>query len=138
MIDKMSEVFEISPNPVRAEIIEYSEGASTIKDDSELAKKNIRDLLETGRDALLDMIDVAKASESPRAYEVVATMMRQLADMNSQLLDLYQKEKAATPPTSGDIPQSGSVTQIANQTIFVGTTTELTKALERINDEHSK
>lgn len=136
MIDKMSEVFEISPNPVRAEIIEYSEGASTIKDDSELAKKNIRDLLETGRDALLDMIDVAKASESPRAYEVVATMMRQLADMNSQLLDLYQKEKAATPPTNGDAP--GSVTQIANQTIFVGTTTELTKALERINNESTR
>lgn len=125
MSDAISSSLDMVPLPKTTELTPF-DGDGTIKADADYAKQNIRELLETGKETLLEMIDVAKNSESPRAYEVVATLMKQLADMNSQLLDLHQKEQAATPreqtPTS--------LTQVNNPTFFVGTTMELSKAIE--------
>ena len=143
MKDTISEVLDLAPIPKQTQIVEYvTDGPNTVRTDAELAKQNIRDLLQTGKETLEDLIEVARSSEAPRAYEVIATMMKQLADMNSQLLELYKKESEAAGPKKG-VPgevqdgASGNMTQI-NNTIFVGTTTELTKALERINNEHSQ
>lgn len=137
MKDNISDVFGIPDRPKQGSIVVYqSEEDTSIRSDANFAKKNIRDLLETGKETLEDLIELAKVSESPRAYEVVATLMRQMADMNSQLLDLYKKESDASikKDVPGEAPPQGSLTQI-NNTIFVGTTTELTKALERISNE---
>lgn len=135
MKDKISEIFEIPAKPKSAMILSADKDDNRARDDADLARKNVRDLIETGREALLDMLEVARASEAPRAYEVVGSLMKQLADMNEQLLTLYKKENDIAIPASDNQP-AGNVTQTLNQTIFVGTTTELTKALERINNEH--
>lgn len=143
MKDTISEVLDLNPKPKTTQIVEYIEdGPNNVRTDAELAKKNIRDLLQTGKETLEDLIEIARESEAPRAYEVIATLMKQMADMNSQLLELYKKE-AEAGASKKDVPgelQPGTpsnMTQI-NNTIFVGTTTELNKALERINNEHSK
>lgn len=73
------------------------------------------------------MIDVAKATEHPRAFEVLSTMMKTLADVNGNLLDLHKKKKdirvkAASNPA---LPNSG----VTNNNLFVGSTTDLQKML---------
>ena len=51
------------------------------------------------------MIEVAKNSEHPRSYEVVGTLMKQLSDMNQQLLDVHQQKQklSGTEKTKGSL-----------------------------------
>mgnify|MGYP006268864565 CR=1 FL=1 len=62
-------------------------------DDYEFARSNLYDLINKGSLALEDIIDVAKQSESPRAFEVVTNLLKTMVDANKDLLDLAKKQK---------------------------------------------
>jgi len=62
-------------------------------DDYEYARGNLYKIIEKGQDALEDMIDVAKQSESPRAYEVVTNLIKTMAETNKDLLNLAKAKK---------------------------------------------
>ena len=79
----------------------------------------------------LDMLEVAKQSEHPRAYEVVGNIMKQLADMNQQLLDIHQQKQKLDVPNKKE--QTGNVT--TNNAIFVGSTNDLSRFLNNMNSE---
>lgn len=51
------------------------------------------ELIEKGREALEDMLEVAKASEHPRAYEVLFKGIRDIADIGDKLIDNEKKIK---------------------------------------------
>lgn len=97
--DKLSEVFDLEPiqykelSPRQTDIVPQGKQEEYIDNDYEHVRFNMRELLVTGKDALLDALEVAKQSEHPRAYEVVGTLMKQLADMNQQLLDVHQQKQ---------------------------------------------
>ena len=74
-------------------------------------------------------LDVAKASENPRAFEVVGGLMKQLADINHQLLDLSEKRQKMSAPKKND-PAGNQITN--NNAFFVGSTTELNKMLNNM------
>ena len=57
------------------------------------ARDNLYDVIEKGNEALEDLIQVAKASEHPRAYEVVAQLIKTLNDSNQNLMDVQKKLK---------------------------------------------
>ena len=61
--------------------------------DYEFARSNLYDLINKGSHALEDIIDVAKQSESPRAFEVVTNLLKTMVDANKDLLDLAKKQK---------------------------------------------
>ena len=56
--------------------------------DIEKARKNIQNIIEQGDDALKEMMDLAKQSESPRAFEVASTLMKTLLDANKDFVDM--------------------------------------------------
>ena len=71
-----------------------------------------------------EMIEVARATEHPRAYEVFSTMMKTIADVNGNLVDLHKKHK--------DIKRKDEPAKIAgttNNNVFVGSTADLQKML---------
>ena len=90
-------------------------------------------ILEKGEDALEELIEVAKATEHPRSYEVLAGMLKNLADVNGSLMDLHKKkvtmEKDARLLTGED---QGGVT---NNNLFVGSTTDLQRMLIKQHKE---
>ncbi len=136
--DKIADVFDITPKPNTTQLVTVDENRD-LTSDASTAKKNIRELIATGTEALLDALEVARSSESPRAYEVVANLMKQLADMNQQLVELYSvedKAKNSGGGAGGQQPQA-NLTQVNNPTIFVGTTTELSKALAHLKGQNS-
>jgi len=99
-----------------------------IKSDYEYSRDTYYEILEKGKDALELMIEVAKESEHPRAFEVLSNMMKNMADINDKLMDLNKKNK--------DI-SSEEVKQIASGTtnnIFFGSTTDLQKLLKDESD----
>jgi hypothetical protein len=131
-IDKnLSDIFDIDPiTPTN--VIEVKETAvveikdSTIEDDVEFARQNIKKLINKGGTAFDNLLLVANESEQPRAYEVVATLIKNLSDLNKDLLELQKRKKDLQG--SDDKKQSGNVN--VDKAVFVGSTTELVKFLK--------
>ena len=105
-----------------------SENEKNIKSDYEYSRETYYDLLEKGRSSLDDMIEGARSSEHPRAYEVLAGLIKNLSDVNDKLMDLNKKNK--------DINQE-EVKQVAGNTtnnVFLGSTADLQRLLQNEKD----
>ena len=89
--------------------------------DYDYARTNFYNIIETGTEALEQMLDVAKASEHPRAYEVVSTIMKTLVDANKDLVGMSEKKKPKEAEAF-----DGKV----NNNLFVGSTAELQQLLK--------
>lgn len=131
--DNLSEVFDIAPSVAtdvvdkNGEVIPASN--TKIEDDYDITRTNLRELLISGQAALHHALDVAKQSEHPRAFEVVGNLMKQLADVNQQLMDLHQQKQKLDAPAKGEA--SKQVTN--NNAIFVGSTAELNKMIKNMS-----
>ena len=94
-----------------------------LKDDYEYSRETYYDLIEKGRESLELMIEVARESEHPRAFEVLAGMIKGIADVNDKLMDLNKKQKELL---KDDRPADATTT---NNNLFVGSTTDLQRML---------
>ena len=95
--------------------------------DFEYSRQIYHDLLAKGSEALEDMMEVARATEHPRAFEVLSGMMKNMGDINGSLMDLHKKKK--------DFHKEDKPKELPNQTtnnVFVGSTSDLQRML--IND----
>ena len=98
--------------------------------DYDAARNNLYKLLNQGQDALHNALEIAKQSEHPRAFEVVGNLMKQLADINEQLLKLSEKKQKLDTPKVAEATPSKTVT---NNAIFVGSTSELSNLINKMN-----
>jgi len=117
--------------PIITESIVKPEEIKTQKNldtDFEYAKDNIKLLIQNGTDAIEEILKVAKAGDSPRAYEVVSQLLKTVADMNKDLLELHQRAKAVKKETV-------NVKNTTNNSIYVGSTSELQ---DLINKDRSR
>tara|TARA_Y100001937_G_scaffold76752_1_gene104212 strand:- start:1437 stop:1883 length:447 start_codon:yes stop_codon:yes gene_type:complete len=97
--------------------------------DYNVIRKNLYELIGQGKDAVESILDVAKAGDSPRAYEVVAQMIKTVSDVNKDVLDLHDKMKKIKEDKY-NLTQKNTT----NNTIYVGSTSELQ---DIINPERS-
>ena len=95
-----------------------------VDDDADFARDNIRTLIEKGNLAVDGILHVAKESEHPRAYEVAANLIKNLSDLNKDLMEIQKRKRDLAPQSqrSGDIN--------VDKAVFVGSTTELVKFLK--------
>jgi len=124
MKDIISESLNIIPyEETQSEIVEVNPNTQQ-HDDSEYVRNNFHSIIEKGKDALDEMMSIAKASEHPRAFEVVSTLMKTLVDANKDLANLSKdaKKKEESNP------------QTVNNSIFVGSTSELQQMLEKVRN----
>ena len=123
----LSEIFDIEPVeetvPIQTMPV-VVETSDVVETDTNYARENIRTLIDTGNKALNDLAYVANQSESPRAYEVLANMMKNLTEMNKDLLQL-QKTKRELAPQS-EAAKGANI----DKAVFVGSTTELLKMIK--------
>jgi len=132
IMDNLTKALDMNPLVVEEEKQEeilpvVSEENTDAEQDFELARKNLQELAKKGNKALDELIMLAKNSEHPRAYEVVATLIKTLADTNKDQLDTRKKkidiDKARGASPSGDA-------KTVNNNLFVGSTAELQKFLK--------
>ena len=57
--------------------------------DFEYSRQIYHDLLAKGSEALEDMMEVARATEHPRAFEVLSGMMKNVGDINGSLMKFF-------------------------------------------------
>jgi hypothetical protein len=126
--EKISEALDIEPIEItNTEIIEV-EPKDSIDDDAEYARQNIRGLIEKGNDAANHIVEIAKQSEHPRAFEVAAGLLKNLADMNKDLLEIQKRKRDLRPvETTNNIN--------VDKAVFVGSTKDLVKFLKSNKDE---
>lgn len=130
--ESLSSVFDVQPI-TQTEVITkdgeiISASNTKIEDDFDITRGNLRILLQQGQEALQKSLDVAMQSEHPRAFEVVGNLMKQLADINQQLLDLHQQKQKLDEPSKAE--KAKQVTN--NNAIFVGSTAELNKLIKNM------
>jgi hypothetical protein len=98
-----------------------------VETDYDTTRNNLHILLQQGQEALQKSLDVAMQSEHPRAFEVVGNLMKQLADINQQLLDIHQQKQKL------DGPKETARREVTNNNvIFTGSTAELNKLIKNM------
>lgn len=93
--------------------------------DIEQARQNIKNIITQGDSALEEMMELAKQSESPRAFEVASTLMKTLLDANKDFVDMANKKKYAIDETKGGKEKQN----ITNNNLIVSTS-DLLKMLK--------
>jgi hypothetical protein len=99
-----------------------------ITKDYTYARENLYEVIERGTEALDHLLELAKASEHPRAFEVVSTLIKTIGDANKDLLDVQTKVKKLKEEDKSDNPQN------VTNALFVGSTADLQKLIKGDND----
>jgi hypothetical protein len=129
--DKLDKALSTESNIVKAEIdsveIIPSDNTSTddIKKDYDYTRANLYSLIEKGQEAINGILELAGEGGSPRAYEVAGQLIKSVADTTDKLMDLQKKLK--------DIEEESvkTTTNVTNNSLFVGSTAELSKLLNQ-------
>tara|TARA_Y100001970_G_C14158105_1_gene816811 strand:+ start:698 stop:1126 length:429 start_codon:yes stop_codon:yes gene_type:complete len=99
--------------------------------DYEYTRAQLYNLIEKGHEALNGILDVAADSQHPRAYEVAGQLIKSVGDVTDKLLDSQKKMKDMDEDKSG--PK-----QVTNNSLFVGSTSDLQKMLKEMSKKDNK
>jgi len=126
--EKINDVLDVTSTEIVAKPVTTVIKKDTViidtTDDYEYARNNLKGLIENGKDAMENILFLAKEGESARTYEVVGQLIKTLADTNKDLLDLAKKSKELKTEKE----EKSGRTQIQNA-LFVGSTAELQKLI---------
>ena len=108
-------------------VVDTQDVDTTLDDDFKEARTSLAELVKTGEDAIRDLAALAKASDQPRAYEVLANTLQTVASLNKDRLEIHTKKADIEKKKNGGIVTAGG-TNIQNN-LFVGSTAELQKLI---------
>ncbi len=94
-----------------------------IEKDYDYTRANLYSLIEKGQESLNGIMELAGESASPRAYEVAGQIIKSVADTTDKLMELQKKVKEIDE-------DKGKPTQVTNNAVFVGSTSDLSKMLK--------
>jgi hypothetical protein len=89
------------------------------------SKENLQGIIDSGKDAMEEILQIAKAGQHPRAFEVYGGILKNMVDANKELLVIQKQIRSMDDSKK----ESKSQTNI-DKAIFVGSTTELQKLLK--------
>lgn len=145
MDNSLSEIFGTNPItdvPVKEQLPAVPQDSpamniAQMESDSSDVRENIQGLIAQGSDALEYALELAKASDSPRAFEVVSTLLGQMTEMNMKILDIHERMAKAKQVSSSTGGTEQSANKIVNNSIvFQGSTLELSKMLSSMREEN--
>lgn len=137
--NNMAEIFDVIPTektpatvPVVIQNKESNTMESDLDDDYNAARKNLKELVSKGNVAIEQLMAIATDTEHPRAFEVVATLIKNTAEANEKLL-MIQRE---TRNMKGLNNKSSASSVNVDKAIFVGSTSELSKLIKGKRDDN--
>ena len=120
-VEKLNKVLDVTGdlipigNNKKAPDVEMTE--TDLTSDYDFSRDQYHTLVNKGNDALDELLAVAKESESARAYEVAAMLIRNLSDTTKELLQLQKTKK--------EIEKDVKDPHTVNNSLFIGSTKEL-------------
>ena len=124
--ENMEDLFDIEPVEAEAEIVPTKPpiNVDDIDSDYKYAREELYQLIQKGQVAIDELIEVARSSNHPRAYEVAFQGIKNVADITDKLADLQKKMKDIRTEDKKSSPTT------VNNTMFVGSTADLAKMLK--------
>ena len=107
-------------------VIDQNPNDVGIEEDYKFAKQNLKRIIDNGQMAMEELASIASVSESPRAFEVLSTLMKTMTEANKDLLNLRKQVKDLKG-------EEGTKNVTNNNALFVGSTAELQKFLKNSN-----
>jgi len=128
-IDKaLGIVEEISTDNKKQEVMplsqeDWGDANEHVERDYEYQRQNFYNLVERGTDAVEGILELAKESDHPRAYEVAGNLIKQVAEVTEKLGDLQEKMRRLK-----EVPNNAP--KSVTNALFIGSTAELQKMLK--------
>jgi CHASE3 domain sensor protein len=119
-IDETKEIAPLEKSPIISSNDE-------VMDDYYYARENLKEIISSAQQSIADLSSIASTSESPRAYEVLSTMMKTIVDANKDLLELQKSVKKLKEEDKKDNPQN------VTNALYVGSTGDLMKLIKDNN-----
>ena len=123
---------EIVKQPKAQKIVKIDESDDLVVSDQsdrqkdyEYARANLYSLMERGQEAVAGAIELAQEGDSARSYEVAINGVKSMAEVAEKLMDLQKKVKDLD-----EINVSNTQNNVTNNSVFVGSTTDLQKMIK--------
>jgi transcriptional regulator with AAA-type ATPase domain len=130
--DPISDALNLSPlattDSVKAIVAQAHDNSA--KNDFELARSNIHEVIQNGVYAMEKLSQIADSSQHPRAFEVLAKLMDTMLQANKDLMAL---QKDIREIDAKDTPTDENAKTVTNN-LFVGSTTDLQKVIEQMKN----
>jgi hypothetical protein len=94
-----------------------------IEGDYKYQRENLYTLVERGQDAIEGILNIARESDQPRAYEVAGNLIKNVADVTDKLMILQEKMKSVKS-------ESNTGPRSVTNALYVGSTADLQKLLK--------
>jgi flagellar biosynthesis regulator FlbT len=128
----LSEVFDVEPVkeikkeklPVVQQNYIDPDMKQDLTDAYQQSKENLQAIIDQGKEAMDEILQIAKVGQHPRAFEVYGTILKNMVDANKELLAIQKQMREM----DGKIKESTNTTN--DKAIFVGSTSELSKLLK--------
>ena len=126
-VEKLNKAIDVTGDLIPVDInkkekVSVKSEASDLTADYNFSREQYHSLIDKGNEALEELLAVAKESESARAYEVTAQLVRTLSDTTKELLELQKSKK--------EIEKEVKAPQTVNNSLFIGSTKELQDLLQ--------
>jgi Terminase DNA packaging enzyme len=127
----LSDLLDVTPIPEekkeRLPTISASYNKPDIEEDLgdayQQSKENLQGIIDQGKEAMEEILNIAKAGQHPRAFEVYGTLLKNMVDANKELLNIQKQMREM------DKKKETNNTNI-DKAIFIGSTAELGKLLK--------
>ena len=126
----MEQFFDVIPTPIDEQkkkstaIVPQDEPdlKTDLNDAYQQSRENLEDIISQGKEAMDEILQIAKAGQHPRAFEVYATLLKNMTEANDRLLKI-QKEMREMDK------KKETTNNNIDKAIFVGSTEDLNKLL---------
>ena len=126
-VEKLNKVIDVAGDLIPKELKESAPSISIntldLTSDYNYSREQYHNLIDKGNEALEELMSVAKESESPRAFEVTAQLLRTISDTTKELLQLQKIKKEVEKETKDP--------RTVNNSLFIGSTKELQDLLNK-------
>lgn len=138
-MNELNKIFDVVPigdtfdDPPLVPIISDEKQPEDI--DFEFVRANYYAIIQQGSKAIEGALKVANESDNPRAFEVVGGLLKHMADINRQLIqvgDDTQKVKVTRKTAGGEPIQATEV--IHNTAVFFGNSGGLNAMIDKDDD----
>jgi hypothetical protein len=133
----MSEIFDVVSTPkdtsitsvVKKQQLPTTVSVENLEEDLvdayEQTKSNLQDLIDQGKDAMDEILLIAKNGQHPRAFEVYGTLLKNVVEANRELLSVQRQMRDMDKKN-----QSNPTATTIDKAIFIGSTSELNKLIK--------
>ncbi len=128
--DAISNLLNISPIVKEGSVVLYEEPLEVetqLDQDLEYSRQIMYDNIKNTQDALEEMLDIAKQSQHPKAFDTLNSLLNTSRNAAKDLLEFHKEKKSIKQ----EIQSTENNT--TNNNLFVGSTAELLKMIKDKN-----